>query len=126
MKKSAYACVIVIACFATTALRAQRTLVLHDAEENYPVSSHAYLFTGNTSLSTIDTVLKADTTKFSRNQSSEEIIYSIEETQAWCTFSVRNASQQQDWMLKIQQSRVDTAQLYVVRENGLTEKYPMT
>jgi signal transduction histidine kinase len=105
---------------------AQHTVVLRDRQYDIALSPHAYVFTGRAPLSGIDVLLHSDSTRFVRNKVPHEINYGMDQTRAWCMFFIRNESGTQDWILKIQQSRVDTAQLYIVRENNVIEKLPMT
>lgn len=107
-------------------LLAQHTLVLKDNEHDNAISRYAYVFTGHAPLSAIDAVLQSDSANFVRNNSTQEINYGTGKARAWCVFFVRNESDRQDWILKIQQSRVDTVQLYVVRKNKAPERLPMT
>ena len=105
---------------------AQHSVVLRDDQSDILLSPHAYFYTGHAHRLAIDTILQSDSARFVRNNALEEINYGIDRPQAWCAFFIRNESSQQQWVLKIQQSRVDTVQLYIVRENKLIERLPMT
>jgi signal transduction histidine kinase len=107
-------------------LFAQHTLVLKNNETDIAISPHAYVFTGYASRTEINRVLNSDTTKFFRNQNPQEVNYGMDQVSGWCVFFIRNESDQQDWILKLQQSRVDTAQLYVLRGKKDVEQFPMT
>ncbi len=121
-----YSCLISVMCLCNCALQAQHTLVLGNNENDISLSPHAYVYAGQASLAGFDAVLHSDSNQLVRNTSPEEINYGINHSRAWCVFFIRNESNQQEWFLKIQQSRVDTAQLYIVRENNVIEKLPMT
>jgi signal transduction histidine kinase len=105
---------------------AQHTVVLRNGQYDIVLSPHAYVYTGSAGHAAIDKPLQSDSTKFVRNNGPEEINYGIDQPRGWCKFFIRNESSLHDWVLKIQQSRVDTAQLYIVRENNVIEKFPMT
>ena len=113
-------------CLCYGPLPAQHTLVLKDKENDTAISPHAYVFTGHAPRSAIEAVFRSDSSNFVRNNSSQEINYGIDRPNAWCVFFVRNESDRQDWILKIQQSRVDTVQLYVVRKDKAPERFPIT
>jgi signal transduction histidine kinase len=100
-------------------------MVLKDNQHDFEISPHAYVFREVTSLSAFQKVLQADSSQFSRNTSTD-LDYGVEKANAWCLFYIHNESDRQDWILKIQQSRVDTVQLYVVRANSPPEQFPMT
>lgn len=106
-------------------LHAQHTLVLKDKDYDIAISPHAYVFNGNIPISDIESVVHADSTNFVRNRLWNEINYGTNRTRAWCAFVVTNESGVTDWILKIQHSRVDTAQLYVLRGNRI-EQFVMT
>jgi signal transduction histidine kinase len=118
--------VITAICLCSGPLHAQHTMVLKDNEHDMAISPHAYVFTGDALLSDFDKVLNADSSRFLRNTLSHEIDYGVTRTRGWCAFVVRNESDQQEWILRIQHSRVDTAQLYGVRANKQVQRFPMT
>jgi signal transduction histidine kinase len=74
----------------------------------------------------LETLLQADSTKFIKNTSPLEVNYGFDQRNGWCKFHIRNISDHKDWILKIQQSRVDTVQLYIVRENNNPENLGLT
>lgn len=105
---------------------AQHTVVLRDDQHDIALSPHAYIYPGDAPLSGIQALLGSDTAKFVRNNVPHEVDYGVGEPRGWCVFFIRNESGERDWILKIQQSRVDTVQLYVLRENKVIERLPMT
>jgi signal transduction histidine kinase len=126
MRRYFYACMITAICFCNGSLQAQHTLVLKENEHDIAISPHAFVFTGNAALDGIDSLLHSDSSRFLRNHLQHEIDYGVDKTRGWCAFVVRNESNQRDWILKIQHSRVDTVQLFVVRSNKMVERFPMT
>lgn len=126
MRRCFCACLITAMCLCGCPLRAQHTMVLKENEHDKAISPHSYVFTGNTFVSGIDIVLRSDSSQFLRNHLRHEIDYGVARTRGWCAFVVRNESDQQDWILKIQHSRIDTVQLYVVRANKVVQQFPMT
>lgn len=105
---------------------AQNAVVLHNGENDITISPHAYVFAGHAARTNIGKLLTADSTNFIRNHELQEISYGVDQPNGWCVFFIRNESDQNHWILKLQQSRIDTAQLYVVRENNTLERFPMT
>jgi len=104
----------------------QRAVSLHDGEYDIEVSPQAYLFTGQATLKEIDKLLRADSSKLIPNDAPREISYGVQRPRGWCVFRIHNRSHQHNWILKLQQARIDTAQLYVVRDNEVIERFPMT
>lgn len=126
MKRFYYAYLIAAFCLGNYPLLAQHTLVLKSKDQDIAISPYAYVFTGHAHLSAIDTISYSDSSKFVLNSLPHEINYGLDKPSGWSVFFIRNESDQQDWILKIQQSRVDTVQLLIVRENKVYEKHPMT
>jgi signal transduction histidine kinase len=126
MKTIFYAGVITGLCLYSQAVYAQHMLVLKSNDHDISISPHAYVFNGEASRGGIETLLTADSARFDRNALSHEIDYGVGGPRGWCAFRVRNESEEENWVLKIQHSRVDTVQLYVVRENGAIEQFPIT
>lgn len=126
MTKRIQAGTFALMILCANSLFAQHTAVLRDGQQDIALHRYAYIYKEDAALSAIDNLLHSDAVKFVYNNSIQEINYGIARPRAWCKVGVRNESRQQDWVLKIQQSRVDTAQLYVVRENQEIEKLPMT
>ncbi len=77
-------------------------------------------------ISDILEVIKASDSAFIRNNIYQEINYGFYKPSGWCKFSIKNTGDYNDWILKIQQSRVDTVQLFMLRENDILEKFPLT
>jgi|GEM_PF-3392141 len=126
MKKCFCACLFAAILFSIQCAYAQHTLILRNQQNDIALSPHAFVYTGRASFSGIDVILQSDSSRFVRNDLPQEINYGNDQPSGWCAFLVRNESDQQDWILKIQQSRVDTVQLYVMHENNVLEKFPMT
>ena len=116
---------IIVLCLGGNLLFAQDPLVLRDGDSDITIGSHAYLYTGHASHTAIDTLIHSDSTRFVRHSNSQGMNYGIHQPRGWCTFLIRNESGQREWILKIQQSLVDTVQLYLVRGNQV-EMLPMT
>lgn len=126
MKKCINAGILALVTLCACSSFAQHTVVLRDGQHDIALSSHVYVYQGHAPLSGIETLLHFDSTKFVRNNTPQEVNYGVNQSSAWCTFFIRNESGQRDWVLKIQQSRVDTVQLYLVRESNVIERLPMT
>lgn len=105
---------------------AQQTVVLRDGQDDIAVSPYAYVFTGQAARTAIDKVREANASAFIHNDASGEISYSIDQPRGWCMFYIRNESHQQNWILRLQQARIDTMQLYIERDHKTIERFPMT
>ena len=102
-------------------------VLLKEHENACVLNPHAWIY--NKAFATIydiDQVAKASDSSFTPNIYLQEINYGFYQPQGWCKFTIRNISDYNDWILKIQQSRVDTVQLYLKRGNGSIEKFPVT
>jgi hypothetical protein len=105
----------------------QETVFLKNGQNDVVLNPYAYLYIHqHVSLHDFDQVLRSDSTAFVRNHSNQEVTYGFHQPRGWCKFVVRNESDQVNWILRVQQSRVDTVQLYIVRENKEPEKFPIT
>lgn len=104
---------------------AQDTLVLRDRESVRPISPYVWIFSGPAGGNSFDAVTQVSDKRFKHNDSPLEIDYGLDKPSGWCRFVVRNESVHQDWILKLQPSRVDTARLYIVRGDG-PEVFPVT
>ncbi|HTH54683.1 MAG TPA: 7TM diverse intracellular signaling domain-containing protein [Cyclobacteriaceae bacterium] len=125
MKKCFYASVIT-AVGLWSCSYAQHTLVLKNDKHTVAISPYAYVLKHDAALTSVDKVIHADSAQFVRNPLTREIDYGVGKTNAWCMFYVRNESDEENWILKIQHSRVDTAQLFVVRDGKTLQRFPMT
>jgi signal transduction histidine kinase len=75
----------------------------------------------------IEKVVAAPDSAFKKNTNLQEVHYGFSQPSGWCRFTINNnTSDHTEWIIKVHQSRVDTVQLYVQRENGHLMKYPMT
>lgn len=126
MKKCLFLCLLVIILSSSHRTCAQHIIVLRNHENDMAISSYADVYTGQASLYVIDSLLHCDSTQFIHNTDFHEVNYGSGQPRAWCRFIIHNESDCKDWILKIQQSRVDTALLYIVRENKKVERLPMT
>lgn len=103
----------------------QDTLVVHDRERVFPVSPYAWIYSGTAGGNHSDVVMHASGDQFKHNVPPLEIGYGLNKPSGWCRFVVHNESAMQDWILKLQPSRVDSARLYVIRSDGRQE-FPVT
>jgi signal transduction histidine kinase len=115
----------ILLCFGTA--YAQDPVLLTPGEDDVVLNPHTYLYKDHyAALDDIDRLLKVPATAFVRNTYYQEVNYGFLQRRGWCRFQVKNTTDQSDWILKVQQSRVDTVQLFIVRENGVPERYPLT
>lgn len=106
---------------------AQQILVLNDQQKDIDLNLFAYRYTDpGASMVSANAVLRADSSAFIRNPAYAEVNYGFDQPKGWCRFYIRNTSAWQDWIVKIQQSRVDTVLAYVVRAHTAPEKLPLT
>jgi signal transduction histidine kinase len=106
---------------------AQQVVTLHDNDDDIVLNPDVYLFAGKQAgIHDIDKVRLAPDQQFIRNPYNQEVHYGFHWAAGWCKFTITNTSDHTDWVLKIQQSRVDSVQLFVVRENKGLEPFPLT
>lgn len=105
----------------------QRVISIGNEHENIVINPHAYIFKDKTAgIHEVNKVIAAPDNAFIKNHSFQEVHYGFSQPSGWCRFTIKNTSDYIDWIVKVHQSRVDTVQLYVQRENGALVKYPMT
>ncbi|HQQ83794.1 MAG TPA: 7TM diverse intracellular signaling domain-containing protein [Cyclobacteriaceae bacterium] len=126
MKGLRFLLVLLIGFTGYSPALAQDTLVLRDHESVRPISPYAWIFSKPSGSNAFDVVMQADGKQFKHNVPPLEIDYGLDQPSGWCRFVVRNESANQDWIVKLQPSRVDTARLYVVRGNQTPEVFPVT
>jgi signal transduction histidine kinase len=95
--------------------------------ESVVINPQAYIFKNTRAgIDDIDVVIAASDSAFVKNTHFQEINYGFSQPSGWCRFSIRNTSESNEWILQVHQSRVDTVQLYIRRQNGELIKYPLT
>jgi signal transduction histidine kinase len=107
-------------------LYARQPVLLNNDHQNVILNSSAKVYNKKASLHDVQQVIHAPASDFTPNTTRQEISYGFHQPQGWCTFTLTNLSGYTNWMLKIQQSWVDSAKLFVVRENKTVEEYPLT
>lgn len=112
-------------CLCGNLLLAQHALVLKNGVTSIAIGPYAYVYKGRASHTAIDSIIQSDSLRFVRHHGSPDINYGVNQPSGWCAFRIRNESDQREWVLKIQQSLVDTVQLYLVRADTI-EMLPMT
>lgn len=117
----------ILSCLLANDSYGQELMLLENGEENIVINSHAYILKNKSPLiGEISNVVAMPDSAFRKNTYFQEVHYGFHQSAGWCKFTVKNNSDHTDWILKVHQSRVDTLQLYVQRQNGELEKYPIT
>jgi signal transduction histidine kinase len=105
----------------------QHIIELRDGQDDIVINPYAYLFKNtNASIRDIKEVMEADSSRFVRNEFLQEVTYGFNQPGGWCKFTVQNKSEKVNWVLRVHQTRVDSVQLYIKRENQEVERFPMT
>jgi signal transduction histidine kinase len=105
----------------------QEVVLAKKGQENIVVNPHVYILKNKEAdIHAINEVIKAPDTAFVKNSYFQEVNYGFSQPSGWCKFTIRNTSDHTDWILKVHQSRVDTVQLYIQKENGELTQYPLT
>jgi len=105
----------------------QDIVLVKEGQEDIVVNPHVYIFKDKAAgINEIDKIIAAPDSAFVKNNYYQEVHYGFNQSSGWCKFTIQNTSDHTDWILKIHQSRVDTVQLYVQRQNGELIKYPLT
>jgi signal transduction histidine kinase len=92
---------------------AQNVAVLTDDTQDISLSPYGYMS-------------REDNGRYEINNDRLEVNYGFDQKRGWCKFHIRNTSNEPNWILMIQQSRVDTVALTVVHKSGTIEKFPVT
>jgi len=110
-----------------SSVHAQRKVLIRKGQNNILLNRNAYVYKdGSLGINDVERVISAPAGDFERNLVFQEVNYGFDHTRGWCKITVKNLSDDKRWVLRVQQSRVDTVQLYVLRQNGALEKYAMT
>jgi signal transduction histidine kinase len=105
----------------------QDVVLATDEPDNIIINPHAYLFKEKTAnINEIDKVSAAPDSAFLKNTRFQEINYGFSQPSGWCKFTIKNTTGHTNWILKVHQSRVDTVQLYLQRQDGALIRYPLT
>ncbi|HWC54328.1 MAG TPA: 7TM diverse intracellular signaling domain-containing protein, partial [Chitinophagaceae bacterium] len=104
-----------------------QVVLAENGQEDIIVNPYAYIFKDRSAgIHDISKVIAAPDSAFIKNSYYQEVHYGFFQPSGWCRFTIQNLSDNTDWILKVHQSRVDTVQLYVQRQNGELIKYPLT
>lgn len=105
----------------------QQVISIEKDQENIVINPQVYVFKNEgADIHEIDKVAAAPDSAFIKNTYYQEVNYGFSRPAGWCKFTIKNTSDHTDWILKVHQSRVDTVQLYVKRQNGELVQYPLT
>lgn len=105
----------------------QQVAFVREGQKNVVINPHVYVFKDKAAgIHDIDKVIAAPDSVFIENAYFQEVNYGFSQPSGWCKFTIKNTSEHTDWILKVHQSRVDTVQLYVQRQNGELVKHPLT
>ncbi len=115
---------IVLTCLLISSpLPAQHLVVLDSSTYNKPLSAYAQVYTLTAGQNDVDRVMH-DTAHFEVNNYAPEVNYGFDQRSGWCRFVIQNHGPRQTWVLVVQQSRVDTVQLLVVRDSVVDKFEP--
>ena len=124
--KPGYALILFGFLYSST-LHARQPVLLNNDRQNVVLNSAAKIYINkNAGLHDMQQVINAPASDFITNTTRQEVSYGFHHPKGWCTFTITNSSDYTNWMLKIQQSWLDSAKLFVVRENKTVEEYPLT
>lgn len=105
----------------------QERVVVEEGEEDIVINPHVYILKNTgVGIQEIEKVVAAPDSAFEKNTYFQEVHYGFSQPYGWCKFAIKNTSDHTEWIIKVHQSRVDTVQLYVQRENGDLVKHPLT
>lgn len=109
----------------TSFVYSQQTIVLNDQTNDKILNENCYVYQfKGAGINAIKLVVN-DSSNFKKNESFQEINYGFNSHGRWCRFTIKNKSATNHWVLKIQQARVDSTQLFIKRNHKL-ETYPLT
>lgn len=106
---------------------AQDVVSIEKYMEDIVINPHVYILKDKSAgIQEIEKVVAAPDSAFRKNNHFQEVHYGFSQPSAWCRFTIKNTTDRSDWIIKVHHSRVDTVQLYVLRQNGKLEEYPMS
>src|SRR4051812_2443554 len=101
---------------------AQQQVWLTNDRQNVVLNSATAIYSKEAGVHDIKMVMNAPGSDFALNTTKQEVSYGFHHPHGWSRFSVTNLSSCTNWMLKIQQSWLDSVRLIVVRENKRIEE----
>jgi len=118
---------LLLAASFATHCHAQGAVLIRPGQSDILLNLQTYVHQDPTlGIKDIQQVIDAPPADFRRNTLQQEVNYGFHHKRGWSKFTVKNLSDEKRWMLRIHQARVDTLQLYVLRQNGALEKYAAT
>lgn len=106
-------------------LQAQQVVSLGNETKDVALSPYAAVCRAHLGARAMPILLK-NAGHFAPNDSRLEVNYGFNQKSGWCKFSITNHSANANWVLMVQQARVDTVQLYLVRHDSIIQAFPVT
>jgi signal transduction histidine kinase len=106
----------------------QQSILLDAPAEEININPYCYIYKyNNRGIADYFAILNAPDSDFVRNTVIQEVNFDFDRSAGWSKFSIKNVSDTEKIIiLKVQQARVDSVQLFVKKENGQIITYPLT
>jgi signal transduction histidine kinase len=112
---------------ASNSIFAQAITVQVNETVNKFINQQLYQWKGEASSpSQISIVAKASLDEFILNNDNQGLQYGFYKKQAWCKFALKNIGKTQEYFVTAEQSRIDSLQFFVVRNDTAIEAFPLT
>lgn len=105
----------------------QEIIVLKEKGDNLSVNNFAYRYRNpKATIRDINLLITAPEKDFIQNAIPQEVNYGFNQPAGWCKFTIKNISNNTNWVLKLNPSKADSVQLYVVKKGNKIIKHPLT
>ena len=94
-------------------------VVLNEGFENIHFHEKVYQWKSQKSLTALSEVIKAPTADFIKNTLTQEVNFGYNQTSGWSKFNLKSNTNQEHFYLVVQQSRLDSVQLFVRRNHQI-------
>jgi signal transduction histidine kinase len=105
----------------------QEIIVLKEKGDNLSVNNFAYRYRNpKATIRDINLLITAPEKDFIQNAIPQEVNYGFDQPAGWCKFTIKNISNNTNWILKLNPSKADSVQLFVVKRGDKIIKHPLT
>jgi signal transduction histidine kinase len=103
----------------------QDEFVIPKQFESSLINQNVWVSEGEIRNPQIADLINAPQSQFKKNTASQDVNYGYNRPNVWCKFSFKNNSTTNDFRLIVEQSRLDSLELYIVKNNVLIDEFPL-
>jgi signal transduction histidine kinase len=85
------------------------------------INQNVWIYEGKTHQPKIEDLIKAPQNQFNKNNASQDVSFGYNRPEAWCKVNLKNTSTFEDFRLHIEQSRLDSLELFVIQDGKIHE-----